>query len=521
MTRQDQVRELIDIYERRLQELKKKQAMEGLSGDPKISLEIEDIEAEIEKLKTELAKPESSVDSPPGPNTDMPNDSYDESRTAPQSWEHDFEARRQELGLEAIYRKSDSPNMRARVEDLILRSQHIAWVGTAINLLDVASILNNLIARVESGECKVEIYLANPYSRQVNYRLIEEEIGTAPLIGRGGIIKRIEKLLGIQSKKKIPNSQLEIRLFNHYPTVAFLIFDSHLMVYHYDYQELGNLSPAFCYRRGVGGLADYYLKVYERVKRDAISAELVMREHGQLMHSQGWAQELSWFAVYLIPERISKFYQKWSELIGYDIWEGKMLPPSPDLEKFRGDAYTFGCHITALDAMGVWGKSQLDVIREELRWLASQYRPISLRNLGYPRNFKKKALVVEFADDSGQLESFHAELIVRFAAQTAASNYQIAGHPAATLDMNNERIRHMINRYHTPFCLSEFRPHVTVLGDLRDISIDEARELVIEAGGKILEKEPLRFDEICLMELSHDGSWRIAEAIKLGNIEAK
>ncbi len=509
MPRQDQITKLISKHEKRLQKLKEQQALVGWAGDPRISLEIEEIEAEIEKLRIELAEL-------PPTKPAKPQDADGESEAALQPGEPVLKARGPDFGLEAIYKRSDAPNMRARVEKLILRSRHIAWIGTAINLLDVASVLDHLITRVEHEECQVEIYLANPYSDQVNYRLIEEEVGANPLIGRGGIIRRIEMLLNIQARERIPSSRLKIGLFNHYPTVALLIFDSHVIVYHYDYQVLGNLSPAFCYRRGTGGLADYYLKVYERIKRDAVPAELVMKEHGQLMHSQDWAQELSWFAVYLIPECSSRFYQKWSELVGYDIWQRKTLPPSPALEKFRGDAYTFGCHITVLDAMGAWGKSQFEMMREELRWLASQYRPISLRNLGYPKDFKKKALVVEFADDSGQLESLHAELLVHFAAQAATSNYQIENHPAATLNMNDERIRHMVERYHTPFCLDEFRPHLTVLGDLQDISTDEARELVIEAGGKILEREPLRFDKICLMELSQDGSWRVAEAMKLG-----
>lgn len=107
----------------------------------------------------------------------------------------------QELGLEAFYRRSDSPSMRTWVEDLISRSENIVWVGTAINLLDVASILNKLLDRIESGNCKVEIYLANPYSHQVNHRLIEEELGpTAIMIGRGGIIRRITQVLNIQSR---------------------------------------------------------------------------------------------------------------------------------------------------------------------------------------------------------------------------------------------------------------------------------------------------------------------------------
>lgn len=517
MPRQEDITKLLINSNRRLQALRERKASFGLDTPVAVLTEIQDTEAEIEKLQTELA--ELNADLPSQTSTIKSDEISDESQTPPQSQEHDFKTKRQELGLETIYITSDSPDMRTRVEDLILHSQHIAWVGTAINLLDVASIRDILIHRAQSGKSKVEICLANPYSRQVNDRLNEEEIESTPISGRTGIIKHINGLINIRARKAIPNSRLEIRLFNHYPTVALLIFDSHLIVYHYDYHELGNLSPAFCYHRGIGSLADYYLKVYERIKRDSIPAELVIREHGQLEHSKNWAQELFWFAIYLIPEDTSKFYQKWSKLVGYDIREKKLLPPSPTLEKFRGDAYTFGCHITVLDAMGVWGKSQLDVICEELRWLASQYQPISLRSLGYPKDFKKKALVVEFTDDSGQLESLHAELIVRFATQAATSNYQIKGHPAATLNMDNPRIHHMIERFHTPFCLNEFRPHVTVLGDLQDISIDKARELVIEAGGKIFEDKntPLRFDEICLMILSDDGSWQIAEPpIKLG-----
>lgn len=71
------------------------------------------------------------------------------------------------------------------------------------------------------------------------------------------------------------------------------------------------------------------------------------------MHSQEWADELSWFAIYLIPDRTTRFYRKWSELVGYDVWEERTLPPSPVLKQYRGDAHAYGCHITVLDAMAV------------------------------------------------------------------------------------------------------------------------------------------------------------------------
>ena len=513
MSTPDHFRVLINENRRRLQELMKKKAALGLSADPSISLEIEDIEKTIGDLESRLQASELdlglSLGRPPDATTAVPaSDRY---------FEFDFDAARDDYGIEAIFRNSNSKELIDLIEHLIPHSQHIVLIGTAINLLDVVPIKERLLNRARSGECAIEIYLANPYSRHVNDRLIEEEVGTEPYLGREGIIRRIDTLL--KAKEDMPNAQLEIRLFNHYPTAAFLIFDSNLIVYHYDYQELGNHSPAFCYRRSSTGLADHYLRVYERIKRDSVPAKLVRgdRKERRLLHAQDWAQGLPWFAIYLIPDFQSEFYRRWGELIGYDVGEKRILPPHATIERYRGGAQMFGCHITVLDAMAVWGRSQLDFFKEELRWLASQYEPILLRNLGYPRDFRKNALVVEFADDSGQLESLHAELLVRIATQAATSNYQIRGNPAATLNLdNNERVRHMVERYHTPFCLAEFRPHVTVLGDLQDLSVEEARDLVNRAGGKILEKAPLRFREICLMKLSSDGFWEIAERVGLG-----
>jgi len=54
MTRQDDIKQLITNHSRRLQILKEQQALAGLSVEPKILLEIEDIEATIANLQTEL-----------------------------------------------------------------------------------------------------------------------------------------------------------------------------------------------------------------------------------------------------------------------------------------------------------------------------------------------------------------------------------------------------------------------------------------------------------------------------------
>ncbi|MEW5956387.1 MAG: CHAT domain-containing protein [Chloroflexota bacterium] len=59
MSRPDDLKSLIEKKQRRLQVLKEQQALAGISVDPKIVLEIEDIEAEIEQLRLQLAETET------------------------------------------------------------------------------------------------------------------------------------------------------------------------------------------------------------------------------------------------------------------------------------------------------------------------------------------------------------------------------------------------------------------------------------------------------------------------------
>jgi hypothetical protein len=56
MTHQEETKRLINNHHRRRQKLKEQQALQGISADPKIMLEIEDIEAEIERLQVQLAE---------------------------------------------------------------------------------------------------------------------------------------------------------------------------------------------------------------------------------------------------------------------------------------------------------------------------------------------------------------------------------------------------------------------------------------------------------------------------------
>ena len=71
MSRKEEIEELLEIHYHRLHELRKRQAVEGLTKvDPSISIEIKSIEAEIEKLAEALAqfqKPSPGMDQLPDP----------------------------------------------------------------------------------------------------------------------------------------------------------------------------------------------------------------------------------------------------------------------------------------------------------------------------------------------------------------------------------------------------------------------------------------------------------------------
>lgn len=78
-SRENDIKQLIFNYQRRLQKLKEQQALHGISVDPKVPIEIEDIESEIAKLQAELDQvrksPQEVIISPPF---------YDTPQTPPQ-----------------------------------------------------------------------------------------------------------------------------------------------------------------------------------------------------------------------------------------------------------------------------------------------------------------------------------------------------------------------------------------------------------------------------------------------------
>jgi hypothetical protein len=83
MSRKDDIKSLISKLNRRLQKLEEQKALYGLSTDPGVLIEIEDIKAEIEKLQVEL---EVSEDSEPSAYT-MIFEQMDSTKNCPYCYE--------------------------------------------------------------------------------------------------------------------------------------------------------------------------------------------------------------------------------------------------------------------------------------------------------------------------------------------------------------------------------------------------------------------------------------------------
>lgn len=81
MLQKDQIEELISIYNRRLHILRRQKAIQGISVEPKIILEIEDIETEIEKLQEALTTVNNEVEAVSQLNKSIINSSPNETKS--------------------------------------------------------------------------------------------------------------------------------------------------------------------------------------------------------------------------------------------------------------------------------------------------------------------------------------------------------------------------------------------------------------------------------------------------------
>ena len=415
-----------------------------------------------------------------------------------------------------IFARSDSAEFAQQFESLALKADRIVLIGTGINILHRDPILLDLLDRVSKGKCTLEIYLANPFSRQIEARLIEEETGNIkPPVGKQGLIQRIETILEKQRELGYPPNFV-LSLFSNYPTVAMFIIDTEYFLYPYGFALLGNLSPVMQFSRNdpsERAMVDFMEGQYQRIKASSTEAQLVMDVH---YHRRPAMDKLTPFAVYLIPEAESSLYQFGSQVTGYDVYDNRQIL-SPWASSV-GSAGDFGFHLTVADALFLYNARDFDLLAKEIEFLLQGIPPIKLDiefKVGFPN---ESSLSIVCQETSGVLESLHHEMVARCYRSAAGSNYDL-GNIKTDRKGDPTRTSWMTQRYHAPYILQKFQPHFTLLSNLP--SAPEERQKVIEEVGKAYEEQiqqkQVEFRSLFIMRRpQRTRPWQIAKELRIG-----
>jgi hypothetical protein len=415
-----------------------------------------------------------------------------------------------------LFARSDSSEFAQRFESLARQADRIILIGTGINILHRDPVLLDLLERVVQKKCTLEVYLANPFSRQVESRLIEEEIGNIkPPVGKQGLIQRLETMLEKQKELGDPPN-FTLSVFSNYPTVAMFIIDTEYFLYPYGYTLLGNLSPVMQFSRNRPAdrpMIDFMEGQYQRIKVNSVDARLVMDVYH---HRKVQVNRLVPFAVFLIPPAESALYRFGSEVLGYDIHENRQgaSPFAPWL----GNAGEFGFHLTVADALYMYSQRDVDSLQKEIEFVLQGMPSLPLK-LQFKEGFPNKSSVsLVCENESGLLEYLHHELVARCYRTAAGSNYDL-GLVSADRGGGSERTRWMIQHYHAPYILGKFQPHFTLLTAL-PAEASERRKTLDQLGQMYEERVPdeeIELRELYLMRRPQmNRPWQIARELTFG-----
>ncbi len=219
------------------------------------------------------------------------------------------------------------------------RARKIRLIGTGIDILSSIPLRTEILDRAAAGSCTLEVCLGDPYSPEVETRLIEETLGDPqPVLGKEGIIDRAGRLTEHWRSYRFPKGEFEVRLFTHYPTFALLIFDDDYFFYPYGTARQGTFSPDDSSAGGVtesNEVVKFFEPLQMRMSSRAISTALTepcassLADIGDVDEGDLWT-----FALYYVPPAKSLLYQWGSKVLGYDL--RNRTPMDSEWEKSGG-----------------------------------------------------------------------------------------------------------------------------------------------------------------------------------------
>jgi hypothetical protein len=400
-----------------------------------------------------------------------------------------------------------------------LKAHRVVLIGTGFYTLRLSPIRTKLDPLIRPNH-ELEIYAANPFSPNVQTRLVEEETGYPnPDIQKHGLEKWLRDLL--EKKKENESAKFSLQLFPFYPTYALFIFDDQdYFFYPYGYAKVGNVSPVLHYSKGSPGqetMVKFLDDQYKLVKERSVDAELIFNLHRGNKEKVD-KNTLAGFAVYLIPSADTPLYKFGSEILEYDVRSKRELQHTK-WHNYIGAAFDYGLHVTIADALYCAAKSDINLICKEVEFLANEFRPFTL-NLSLEKDFpnKKGIALVCTEDKTGSLEALHHEMVARVYRKAVASNYDFDP-TLADRDLDKERATLMIKHYHAPYILQRFKPHFSLLSNV-NVS-PEKKEQIYGEISKLYEKNikdsSIEISQIAIMHRPDpQGHWQILHEYPLG-----
>ena len=423
---------------------------------------------------------------------------------------------REQVKSGAIFDNIESGEFSPFFVQRLREARHIAMIGIGFSILRKDYIQKIFFSRIESG-CEVEICAANPYSPNVEVRLIEEEAGDpTPTIGKQSLEKWLRDMLAKKAELG-KRANLSLRLFPFNPTYALFIFDKQeYFLYPYGYAQLGTLSPVSYYSRDNQdhkAIVNFLQDQYEQVRKSSTEADLILGR-GDLEPGQ-----LTAFAVYLVPSKKSDLYKFGSQILRYDVHEKKVPdaakwynPPvklRKPLKDAVGAAGDFGFHVTVADALYCAKREDMRLISEEVQFVAQEFDPFTI-HLDIEKDFpNSKGIALVCRDPSGTLEALHHEMVARVYRKAIASNYSL-GLAVPDRDQDQERARLMIAHYHAPYILQRFTPHFSLLSNVPAAEKEELYQYLKGFFEQNVREPSIKISKIAVMgRPDPHGHWQI------------
>ena len=416
-----------------------------------------------------------------------------------------------------VFPNTQDPKLIGHFNALTSGASEVILIGTGLAILE-QNVITDLINRVNNGSLgKLELYLGNPYSRQVELRLWEEECGNhAPLIPKEVLKKKIRSILNEIDRNAQYKEKISFRLFSNYPTFAMFKIDSKYLIYNYSYAELGTYSPVLEFDGKSQALVKFFNDHYTRLKESSVNADVVDRIINNNFTKRD-LDNLAAFAVYFVPDANCSEYMLGSEMLGYDVRTKSKLNLNNRWEAWIGAASEFGLHLTIADALYFFSQSDVNFLETRIKDFCSRLEPIWLDYevvAGFP---DATTISLVCTDPTGTLQALHSEMVTNCYTQAAGSNYTLRSAQANRNYCGQlDRIELMNNLYKAPYILDCFKPHITLLTKVPIEKIDEVASEIDALLRSKNTRRTMRVSKIAIMEKVNE-SWAIkGQEIPLG-----